>query len=319
METETENRPYLGSLLVILATAGWGASGLFIKLVVTEMSISALALAFWRDLTTFACLLGGLALIRPALLKVDRRDIKWLAGLGVFSIGTFHVLWNLNVWTNGVAVATVLQEAAPAFVALIAWLAWRESITRLKVLAMLITFAGCVLVVRPDALGQVKVSPLGILIGLGSALTYGSFSLFAKQLSGKYSPWTILTYGFGIGALVLFPVQFLSPGPWPVLTPARWWFIALIALPTILAFASYTLGLRWLSASVAAILGTAEVVFGSLYAYVFLDERLDWVQIVGAILVISGVVALSLFRGRPASRRRAGVMSTRVETSGDSI
>jgi len=198
-------------------------------------------------------------------------------------------------------VATILQEGAPAFVALVAWAIWRESITKVKVLAILVTFAGCVLVARPDALGQVNVSTSGILIGLGSAITYGSFSLFGKMVSTHYSPWTILTYGFGFGMLVLFPVQFFSPGPWPVLTPARWWFIILIAVPTIVSFAMYTLSLRWLSASVATIVATSEVVFASLFAYAFLGERLGWMQWIGALLVVGGVVAISLVRS--GSRR----------------
>lgn len=50
------------------------------------------------------------------------------------------------------------------------------------------------------------------------------------------------------------------------------------------------------SASVAAIVVTSEVVFASLFAYVFLSERLGWVQWLGAGLVISGVLALSLAR-----------------------
>ena len=297
-----------GYLLVILATAGWGTSGLFIKFISMEMEISALALAFWRDLTTFACLATGLAIAKPDLLRVQRGDLKWLAGLGVFSIGIFHVLWNLSVWTNGVSVATILQEAAPAFVAVVAWAAFRESITKLKVFAVLVTFAGCVLVSLPDALGQGSVTTLGILIGLGSAITYGSFSLFGKMVSKNYSPWTVLTYGFGFGALVLFPVQFLSPGPWPVLTPARWWFIILIAFPTIASFGMYTLSLRWLSASVAAIVATSEVVFASLFAYAFLGERLGWLQWAGALLIVGGVVAISLAR----PKRAGGTMESQL-------
>lgn len=288
------DRRALGYFLVILATAGWGTSGLFLTFIVRMVPISALALAFWRDLTTFLCLFIGLAILKPAMLRVQRRDLPWLIGLGVFSIGTFHVLWNLSVWTNGVAVATVLQEAAPAFVTLMAWLIWRETIDPMKIAAIIITFIGCVLVARVDQLGQASVTWVGALIGLGSAVTYGSFSLFGKKVAGSYSAWTILTYGFGFGMVILFPLQFLAPGPWPLMTSARWWFIALIALPTIVSFSIYTLGLRYLPASIAAIVAISEVVFGAVYAYIFLDERLEWLQIVGAMLVIAGVVSLYL-------------------------
>jgi DME family drug/metabolite transporter len=295
VKPDSSKRPF-GYAMVVLATAIWGTSGLFIKSVTSRTGISALSLAFWRDLSTFLVLAIGMALIRPALLKVRRRDLIWLACLGVFSVGAFHVFWNMTVQINGISVATVLQEAAPAFVAIAAWLVLREPLTKLKVLAVLITFAGCVLVSRLDVISQAKVTPQGILIGLSSAITYGSFSLFGKPVSNRYSPFTVLVYAFGFAALVLFPLQFLSPAAWPVLTPARWWFVGLILLPTIAGFSIYTIGLRWLSASIAAIIATSEVVFASLYAYVLLGERLDALQWVGAALVVAGVVLLTATR-----------------------
>jgi len=103
----------------------------------------------------------------------------------------------------------------------------------------------------------------------------------------------------------LFPLQFFSPGPCPLFTPAAGWFAGLIVLPTIAAFGIYTLGLRWLSASVAAIVATSEVVFASIFAYLLLSERLDLVQVVGAAMVISGVALLSLSSQRLQKRKAA--------------
>ena len=143
--SSANRKVWLGYLLVVLATAGWGTSGLFITFVRQRVEISALALAFWRDLTTFLCLFIGIAILKPAWLRVQRRDLGWLAALGAISIGSFHVLWNTTVQMNGVAVATVIQEAAPAFVAIAAWAVFREPLTRGKILAVLVTFVGCVL------------------------------------------------------------------------------------------------------------------------------------------------------------------------------
>ena len=67
---------------LILAAACWGTSGLFVKLIAAEIEISALALAFWRDLTTFLVLLAGMATLRPAWLRVRRTDLRWLLALG---------------------------------------------------------------------------------------------------------------------------------------------------------------------------------------------------------------------------------------------
>jgi len=282
---------------VLLATACWGTSGVFAKLILTEGAVSALALAFWRNLTTFIILLVGLGLLRPAWLRVRRSDIKWLVALGG-SLGALHVFWFLSVSLNGAAVAVVQQAAMPAIVAVAAWLLWRESLSGRKLLAILLTFLGTVLVSGVGVFGGSHFTLSGLLVGLGTPLWYAAWNLFGKRLRGRYGPLTTLTYGFGFGALLLFPLQFNTPQPWPVSTTALLWFAGFIAVATIAGYATYTFALGRLPASVATILAMAEIPFATLYAYALLGERLAVDQVVGAMLVMVGVFVLSWRRAR---------------------
>ncbi|RPI50963.1 MAG: hypothetical protein EHM56_10130, partial [Chloroflexi bacterium] len=113
----------VGVVAVLIASAAWGTSGIFVKLVTTEGEVSALALAFWRDITAFTVLVTALAVLRPAWLRVPRTKLRWLVAMGA-SLGTFHVFWNLAVMLNGAAVATVQQAGMPAIVTVVAWLLW---------------------------------------------------------------------------------------------------------------------------------------------------------------------------------------------------
>jgi drug/metabolite transporter (DMT)-like permease len=276
----------------LLATACWGTSGIWVRFVVDASGISALALAFWRDITTFLVLLVGLGLLRPTWLRVKRCDLKWLIGLGA-SLGIFHVFWNLGVTLNGAAVATVQQAAMPAIVALVAWVIWSEPLTVPKVLAIILTFVGTVLVSGVDVLGQADLTLSGFLVGLGIPIFYAGWNLFGKKVRGDYNPATTLTYGFGFGALVLLPFQFFTPQPWPVTTAALLPFAGLISVATILAFMVYTFALGRLQASVATILAMAEIPFVAVYAYFLLDEVMTPDQVIGAALVVVGVLMLS--------------------------
>lgn len=286
-----------GYLAVLLATACWGSSGIWVQFVVDASGVSALALAFWRDLATFLVLFLGLRFLHPAWLKVDKRDLKWLVGLGV-SLGTFHVFWNLGVLLNGAAVATVQQAAMPAIVAIIAALIWNEPLTGRKILAIVLTFLGTVGVSGIDVLGRADITLGGFLAGLGIPLAYAAWNLFGKRVRGEYNPATALTYGFGFGALALLPFQLVTPQPWPVSAEALLWFAGLISVATLLAFLLYTFALGRLQASVAGILAMAEIPIVAVYAYFLLNERMSLDQIVGAALVIAGVVMLSWPRGR---------------------
>ncbi len=295
----------LGVLAVLVASACWGTSGIFVKLVMNEGAISALALAFWRDLTTFTVLVLSLSVLRPAWLRIRGTEIRWLVAMGA-SLGAFHVFWNLAVMLNGAAVATVQQAGMPAIVAVVAWLLWGESLTWKKGVAILFTFAGTVLVSGLDVLGEAKLSLGGLLIGMGTPITYALWTLFAKKAQGDHNPMTTVTYAFGVAALVLLPLQFFTEQPFPVSGTTLLWFGALIGLATLVSFPTYTFGLRRLPASVVGILAMSEIAFVAFYAMVLLGERLSISQMLGAALVIGGVLILS-WRARPRKKASEAV------------
>jgi drug/metabolite transporter (DMT)-like permease len=304
----------VGSLAVVLAAACWGTSGVFVKFVAANTGISALALAFWRDIITFLLLLSGIALVRPAWLRVRRADLHWLVALGG-SLGIFHVFWNLGVFLNGAAVATVQQAAMPAIVAVAAWLIWRESLTWTKIAAIILTFSGTVLVSGLDVEDRAALSLLGLLVGLAIPVTYAAWNLFGKKVRATYNPFTTLTYAFGFGALVLLPLQFFTPQPWPLQSSAWLSFAGLIAIATIIPFLLYTFALGRLPASVATILAMSEIAFVAIYAYLLLGERLTASQVLGAVLVVAGVLLLSWHRWRVSNEERR-TADRRADTGG---
>ncbi|MFW6115809.1 MAG: DMT family transporter [Chloroflexota bacterium] len=290
----------VGYVAVLAATACWGTSGVFVKLILADQQVSALALAFWRDLATFLVLLIGLRLLRPAWLTVKRRDLLWFAALGA-AIGVFHIVWNLAVFLNGAAVATVQQAAMPAIVALLAWLIWREPLTRRKVLAIILTFVGTIFVSGVLVLGQTDITLAGFLVGVATPTMYAGWNLLMKQIRGAHNSFTTLTCGFGFAALVLLPVQFFTPQPASVSPALGLHFTGLILLATVGGFSIYTFALGRLQASVATILAMAEIPVVALYAYVLLGERMTAEQIFGSFLVVGGVLMLYRRRSRPRS------------------
>lgn len=287
-----ESPDLIGSLAVLSATACWATSGLFVKLILSNQDVSALALAFWRDLCTFVVLLVGLRLFRPQWLKAKKEDLLWLGGLGA-SIGTFHIFWNLAVFLNGVAVATVQQAAMPAVVAVGAWLIWREPLTARKILAIVLAFVGTVLVCGVGVLGEADLTVSGFLVGLFLPILYAAWNLFVKKVRGSYNPFTTLTYGFGFAALVLLPIQFFTPQPSAMPTSVFLYFAGLVVVSTIIGFSIYTFALGRLQASIASILAMSEIPIVAVYAYLLLGERMTLDQVIGSILVVAGVLMLS--------------------------
>jgi len=292
-----------GLLIVILATICWSFSGLFITIIMQGSQINPIGLAFWRDLFTSLILVIGLGIFRRDLLKINIRDLPWLILMGMVSIGTFHVLWNITVMLNGVSVATVIQCNAPIFVTIIARIVWKEDFTINKIIAILLATTGTILIAGIQGFGVMKITLTGLLVGLLSAVAYGSTSLIGKKLSADYSTWTIITYAFGFAALALMPLQVFNLGtPLIVLSPVLIYFLLLILISTIAGYKLYTTGLSLLPASVASIASTAEVFFAALFSFLLLGQTMDIWQIMGAILVVSGVVIVSLSKRKKSKQ-----------------
>lgn len=297
MTTENSGRyREKGVGLVIVAAACWSTSGIWVNVIVDASGISAVDLAFWRDLATFVVLLAGVSLIKPSLLRVHRRDLPLLALMGGIGMGIFHMLWNLSTLMNGAAIATILQYNSPMIVSVAAWLLWREPLTWRKIMAVVLALSGTVLVAWPNDTGGVQVTTAGLLVGLASAAAISIYSLAGKRLANIYNSWTVITYVFAFAALALLPFTFFSQSEVIVSPLMLGAFAGFVFIPTIGGYLSYTLSLQRLQASVAAIIATIEVLFVTILAYFLLGEQLDRWKFMGMALVVLGVVLVSMPR-----------------------
>ncbi|MCJ7734035.1 MAG: DMT family transporter, partial [Anaerolineales bacterium] len=167
-----------GIFLVIIAAACWGTSGIFIINIINKGGLSAIGLAFWRDLLSSLILLVGILIINPKLLRIKKEDLPTLIGMGTISIGAFHIFWNIAVIHLGPSLATVIQCNAPVFVTIMARLIYKERLSFRKILAIGAAAAGTVLAAGLINGQDLNIDPKAIWIALGSAITYSSLSLF---------------------------------------------------------------------------------------------------------------------------------------------
>ena len=293
---------FVGVLAVGAAASIWGTLGYFAKLLYAEgVSFEALvafrAAVGWAAVLIFVFLTQGLG-----GLRVARRDVMFLAPLGLVGIGAFYLLYFFTVREGEVGTASILLYSSPAFVTLLAWAFLREPLGLLRVVALGLTFAGIGLVVGlydPEAL---EVAPLVLLTGLLSGLTYGLYSIFGKPVAGHLGPATILSYALGFGAVLLVAFALPTLGTLVGLPLWCYWMLLMLAVVhTTLAFALYTFGLRRLEAGRAAIVATVEPVVAGMFGVFLLGEDLTTTKVLGAVLVLSGAALAQVGPGTAAS------------------
>ena len=291
---------------IILST-----TAIFIRYLTQTPQMPALILAFWRDLFVALTLVAFLRMIRPGLLKVKRKDLRYLLVYGLV-LAIFNGLWTLSVALNGAAISTVLAYCSAAFTALLGWWFLKERLDWAKIVAVLLSLCGCVLVSDALNLAAWTANFMGILTGILSGLLYAIYSLMGRSASQRnLNPWTTLQYTFGFAAVFLLIFNLLPgdfvPGKavrasdllWLGDSSTGWSILFLLAAgPTLTGFGTYNVSLSYLPSSVANLIVSLEPVITACMAYFLFGELLTGIQILGSLMILTGVVFLRIYEGK---------------------
>src|SRR3990170_107080 len=300
-----------GYAAALISAAILSTTAIFIRYLTQTYHMPALVLAFWRDSFVALFLLLVLRLVRPILLTAKRQQLVYLVIYGLV-LAIFNSTWTLSVALNGAAISTVLAYCSAGFTALLGWWLLKERLDWGKVLAVVLTLGGCVLVSGAlDAHAWVS-NVLGIVTGILSGLGYAFYTLMGRKASQDgINPWTTLLYIFSFAAIFLFLINlFLGsrlPGGAVHFSDMLWlgdrtvgWLVLflLAAGPTLVGFGLYNLSLVDLPSSVANLVVTLEPGFTTVIAYIVLDERMNLIQVMGSILILGGVIFLRVYESR---------------------
>ena len=282
--------------LVLLAATLWATIGLFYRYLEAQ-GLPRLTIAFYRAAVSAVLLFAALAWRDPRSLQIRRRDWLLFLAFGLVGVAAFYIVYVYAIALAGMGVAAILMYTAPAWVAVFGALFLGEPLTRVKAAALLLAIGGCTLIGLPAVQGDpsdgVQIGWAGVLAGLGAGLTYGLYTIFSKVAVRRYSPWATLAYGLALGALFMLPLQ--SPNALARAVSAPSMALAVLGLglvPTVAAGAAFNLGLQRVPASNASIVATLEPALATLLGWLFLGERMEPVQVVGAALILGAVVIL---------------------------
>ena len=283
-----------GPALIILAGCFWGSMGIFVRRLGT-FGFTPIQIVSIR-LTVAALVFAILLLIKDRSgFRIAWRDLPLFLGLGFGSILFFTVCYFSAITMMPLSTAAILLYTSPIWIMLMSVVFFREKLNRTKLIALALAFAGCVLV---SGISGEGLTLTGLLLGLGSGIGYGLYSILGTIALRKYSPYTVTTYTF----------LFAAAGSWLVCSPADMiskfaaapdrtgliLFCCLTGLVTaVIPFLAYTLGLRTVEASKAGILATIEPLVATLIGFLVFSEPVTLLSGLGIILILAAVVLLN--------------------------
>ena len=174
----------IGPALIILAAVFWGSMGIFVRRL-NAFGFTSVQVVSIR-ITLAALFFSLLLAVRDRSgFRIALRDLPLFLGLGFGSILFFTVCYFSAITIMPLSTAAILLYTSPIWIMLMSALFFHEKMTGRKLLALVLAFAGCVLV---SGISGEGITLTGLLLGLGSGIGYGLYSILGTIALRRYSP-----------------------------------------------------------------------------------------------------------------------------------
>lgn len=278
------------TIFVLLAGALWGCISLFVRQLAAA-GLSSLDITAVRMVASAVGMLAVVLVVDRKLLRIRLQDIWLFVGTGVVAVTLFNFFYFTCMNMSEASIAVVLLYTSPVFVMVMSALFFKERITKRKVIALVATFVGCALVAGVLT-GAAALTPLAFAAGIASGFFYATYSIFGRVALDRYDAFTVTFYTFVASAIASTA---LADTGTIVTTVAEQpsliaWILGLGAVCTIAPFLLYTLGLKWLDPSKAAIFATVEPLVGSLIGIFAYGESANVMKLAGIALILLAVI-----------------------------
>ena len=276
------------------------SSSIMIRYLGRGYGVPALAIAAGR-LGLASLILSPLALGRAGgeLRRLPRRALLLALLSGAF-LALHFASWVSSLDYTSVASSAVLVTTTPIWVGLAGLLFFRERLRQLALVGVVLTLAGSAMIALSDG-GGVAGGPnplLGDALALLGAITVTGYLLIGRALRSAMSILAYIWLVYTSAALLLLATMLLSGHtllgyPWPV-------YLLLLGLavgPQLLSHTSFTWALKYLSAAFIAVAILGEPVGSALMAWALLGERFAFLQLVGFVMLLAGIVVAARAEG----------------------
>lgn len=269
--------------------------------VIIGSGISAEQVVFIRSLFTGLIAISWVLLTNPRGLRVPLKMIPKLILLGIIGVGLLQWSYSQAVFYLPIGIALLLEYTAVLWVPIIALLFFKERVKSQIWVGAALVLGGLAVVAQ---IWDSQLNPLGVVFAFLAAAALTVHLIAGERIQRTLPTNVTLAYGMSIATLFFLPfanlgslnIGLLSSGidlsgnlegveipVWLALT-----FMGIFGsfLPMALTYAA----LKNLSATLVGVVATAETVLAALFALVWLGEEVTTTQLVGSIVVISGIL-----------------------------
>lgn len=285
----------LGVLFALVSAIGFSAKAIFVKLAYVEpvdaVTLLALRMAFSVPFFIVAMFYG-----QEKAAAMQGRD--WLAVLVLGFVGYYlaSFLDFLGLQYISAGLERLILFLYPTMVVLISALVFRERIGRTVMVALLLSYAGIVLVFVHDFSLNGDGLFLGGSLVFASAFAYAVYLVGAGHTIARIGAMRFTAYAMTVACLACI-VQFLLTHPLDALRQSGRVYVLtanMAIFSTVLPAFALAAAMKRIGSMQTSMIGALGPVATIYLAYVFLGEQLSLIQLLGSALVLVGVMMISL-------------------------
>lgn len=240
-------------------------------------------------------LLGLFMAVERKSFSITLKEFAILVPLGVlFALSSLTLFASFHFMDAGVA--STLLFVYPVMVAIIMAIFFKERITFVTVLSILLSLSGIALLYRGGDGGVLDTT--GVLLVMLSSLTYALYIVIVNKSSLRMSSLKLTFYVLLVGVLLITSCSFFCDGETRIqilTTPIMWLHASILAVfPTIVSLLLMVVAVHEIGSTPTAVIGALEPLTAVMLGVTLFGEELTLRLSVGIMLILSAVILIIL-------------------------
>ena len=295
--TSRSPAPLLVDLALLAVAMMWASTFTLFKIAWREIDPVAFTALRFAVMFVFSI---AVLMLSTSRVRPRRADLPALVASGLTGYFLYQMGFVLGLDRTSALASAILISTHPIFSVIVVWLVDKEKPRAMEIAGVVLGFLGVAVFLRAwDAFAAAR---LGDLFSLGAAAAFGTYGVVTQRLTGRIPPRELMAYGLALGGLLITLVGFpaMIAQDWGGVTLSAW-AILLYAIigPVYLAYLLWNWAIRQRGIPRTVVYGFLVPVLGGTIAVLILDERLTGERVIGALIVIGGLVITRLGKTGP--------------------
>lgn len=280
-------------ILLALCVLFWASNFILGRYLHNEFE--PITLAFYRWLGVFICVIPFFIIDLKTIISVIKEHFIYIFILAFFSIVCFNTLLYFGLEKTTATNALLINSVFPILVLFLSFIILKTNITKNQIAGIVLSTLGVIFIVLQGNLSKISTFSLngGDIFILFATLSWALYSVLLKYKPLKLSPTQFFTTMVVVGFIQLLPFYLFSTQSISmdlVVVKNHYEIIVfMVIFPSILSFLFWNKGILEIGAEKTGQFTHLMPIFGTILAFLFLDERIAFYHLIGLVLIFFGI------------------------------